>query len=153
MNRVMIAVALCLAGCHDGEEGARSAQAESLALDVDIRETAEARLERDGDSLRVRLTLSRGFGVADDGAVLTGAGTVERFPEADVTLFAAQLSSAPVASGPCGAEPVSLALALHRRGSARRVAGSLTPYCGSGVWSGVPARNPLRLSSSAPKEE
>lgn len=154
MRRLWVAIALgCLPACHDGEEGADSPRTEVLALDVDIRETAEARVERRGDALTVCLTLSRGFGVAADGAVLAGTGQLERFPEADVTLITAKLSSPPVSGGPCGAEPVSLALALHRRGSASRVAGSLTPYCGSDVWAGVPARNPLRLSTSAPKEE
>lgn len=141
----------CLAAC--GEAEVAKPAAERFELDVDIREHAEARVEQTGEDLSVELGLSRGFGVAKDGAKLTGKGKLERFPEADVVLITAKLSSAPVAGGPCGAEPVSLALALHRRGAATRVSGSLTPYCGKDTWAGTPARNPLRLSTTAPPEE
>ncbi len=154
MRRAMLlCAALGLIGCHDGEEGADPVRSESFELDVDIRESAQLLVESRGAELRLRLTLSRGFGVAKDSITLAGNGKLERFPEADVALFTAKFAGPPVAGGPCGAEPVSLALALHRRGTARRVSGSLTAYCGKNVWSGVPARNPLRLSTSAPKEE
>lgn len=142
---------LGLLGCGNAEVA--SADVETLELDVDIREHAQVRIEQRGSELGVRVTLSRGFGVAGDLATLSGRGRLERFPEADMALYTAKLSSPPVNGGPCGSEPVSLALALHRRGAAKRVSGSLTPYCGKDVWAGIPARNPLRLSSSRPKEE
>lgn len=150
---ILLLTAIGLLGCHDGEEGVDPARVESFDLDVDIRESAKLVVERRGAELQVRLTLSRGFGVAPDAVTLSGGGRLEQFAEAEVGLFTAKLASPPVAGGPCGTEPISLALALHRRGTARRVSGSLTPYCGKNVWSGVPARNPLRLSTSAPKEE
>jgi hypothetical protein len=145
MRRALVLVGLAALGCA-GDDADRP-KVETLELDVDIREHASVRLERQDDALDVRVTLSRGFGVAEDGVLLVGRGRVEKFPEAEVTLFTAKLDGAPVAGGPCGAEPVSLALALHRRGAAPRVSGSLTPYCGKGVWAGVPARNPLRLAT------
>ncbi len=152
MTRTVWLVPLLLVlGCGNAEVA--SPEVETLELDVDIREHAQVRVERRGSELTVRLTLSRGFGVAAEPATLSGRGTLERFPEADVVLIAAKLASPAVSGGPCGDEPVSLALALHRRGTASRVSGSLTPYCGKDVWSGVPARNPLRLSSTVPKPE
>lgn len=139
---------LALAGCADGDE-ATKAEVEVLELDLDIRDHAQVRIERRGSALQVSLTPTRAFGVAEDGAKLMGKGTLERFPEADLLLFTARFSGVAVAGGPCGDQPVSLALALHRRGTAPRVSGSLTPYCGKDVWAGVPARNPLRLTTSA----
>jgi len=152
MRRWLLLASLgAVLACEDSE--APSPETESFELDVDIRENAQVRVEKRGESLEVRLTISRGFGVAEDGATLRGSGRLERFPEADVTLYTAKLSAPAVSAGPCGSEPVSLALALHRRGTAKRVSGSLTPYCGKDVWSGVPARNPLRLSTTIPKPE
>lgn len=142
---------LLLAGC--GEAEVVSAKVETHELDVDIREHATLRLERRGESLKVRLTLSRGFGVLADGSTLSGSGRLERFPEAEVELVTAELAGPAQSGGPCGDQPVSLALSLHRRGAAPRLSGSLTPYCGKDVWSGIPARNPLRLSTTLPKEE
>ena len=75
MRRAMLlCAALGLIGCHDGEEGADPVRSESFELDVDIRESAQLLVESRGAELRLRLTLSRGFGVAKDSITLAGNG-------------------------------------------------------------------------------
>ncbi|MFO0567659.1 MAG: hypothetical protein U0263_18520 [Polyangiaceae bacterium] len=151
MRNACVLLACFWAGCSSSAEP--PAQVETAKLDVDIRDSAELRIERRGSSIDVTLVPSRGFGVSGDGQKLRGKGTVERFPEADIELFTARFASTGSSDGPCGDGAVSLALALHRRNGQRRLSGSLTPYCGEGVWAGVPARNPLRLATTQPKEE
>lgn len=121
-------------------------------LDLDIRDSASVRVERRGEALDVSIELSKGFGVAPEGERLSGKGRLERFPEAEMTLYTARFAVAAQPGGPCGKEPISLALSLSRRGVAPRLSGSLTPYCGEGVWHGTPSRSPLRLSTP-PVEE
>ena len=43
-------------------------------------------------------------------------------------------------AGPCREEPVSLALSLSEKDESGYLAGSLTAYCGEGVYAGAPAR-------------
>lgn len=116
-------------------------------LAVDIRSSAHVTLSLTGDELGATIAMDKGFGVAPAG--LEGKGTVERFPEARTVLYAARFDAPADLEGPCGAEPVSLALALHRRGDNTRVGGSLTAYCGAATWYGVPAKV-LRLSGDLP---
>ena len=146
---VLLSCALFVAGCHSSSSDETKTEKIELGLDVDIRNHADAVLTVDGDQLAAKLTLDRGFGVvADDQLELRGTGKLERFPEADVVLYTARFSRPAVSGGPCKDQPVSLALALHRRGAAARFAGSLTAYCGENVWAGLPARNPLRLAGT-----
>lgn len=147
---VCISLSLGIVAC----EGSKDEPDESLrtTLDVDIRESASVRIERHGDELDVSIELSQGFGVAPPGERLRGKGRLERFPEAEVSLYTARFSVRAQPDGPCGAEPISLALSLHRRDTGPRLSGSLTAYCGESVWHGLPARSPLRLSSP-PAEE
>ena len=114
------------------------------------RDVANVELSALDDALSAKVRLSKGFGVAPQDAELLGKGRVESFPEADLVLYTAKLSLEPTAGGPCGSEPVSLALSLYRRGNAERVGGALTPYCGRDVWHGVPARAPLRITGKLP---
>jgi hypothetical protein len=113
-------------------------------LSVDIRDQAEVEIRGQGPALEATVKLSKGFGLAPDGAALTGKGREEAFPEAAMTLYTARFDAPPSDGGPCGGSPVSLALSLHmRKGS--RASGSLTAYCGAGVFHGEPARV-LRLA-------
>jgi hypothetical protein len=79
------------------------------------------------------------------------AGKVEPFLENGSVLYTGKLSRPAVAGGPCGSQPVSLALSLHRRGAEARVGGSLTAYCGEARFFGVPARI-LRLTGQLPAQ-
>jgi hypothetical protein len=118
-------------------------------LDMEIRDRATVSVVGDGDRRQFDLILDRGFGVTESGAPLHGLGRVERFTESDLTLYTAQFEHDATPSGPCGDQPVSLALSLVREGQNTRVAGALTIYCGGGVWHGVPVKV-LRLSGPMP---
>jgi hypothetical protein len=107
-------------------------------LDVDIREKAQVKLVTQDGDLDASISLTKSFGVV--GGALHGKGHVEAFPEADSTLYTAHIDAPADPSGPCADQPISLALSLHRRGAGTHVGGSLTAYCGRGVWHGVPAR-------------
>lgn len=141
----LLGVACVAAGC--GEEEAPPAANGPLRgeLSVDIREVASVTLRDEGGAVQASIKLTKGYGVLPAGAELSGAGFVEAFPEAGVSLYTARFDAPADPSGPCGAEPVSLALSLHRRGDAPRTSGSLAAYCGKGVWHGTPARM-LRLA-------
>lgn len=145
--RVALA-ALAVVACGDGEPDQPQGTRLSATLDMDIRYQAEVTLTVRGEALDAQVRLDHGFLVAPEGTALRGSGRVERFPEADATLYTALLTAEPTPSGPCGDQSVTLALALHRAGDGEYVAGSLTPYCGKDVSSGDFARNPLRLSGN-----
>jgi len=95
------------------------------------------------------MTLSQGFGVAPAESALSGSGRIESITEAGATLYTARLSAPAQPAGPCGAQPVSLALSLHRQGANATVHGGLTAYCGAEQWHGVPPRV-LRLAGELP---
>jgi hypothetical protein len=116
-------------------------------LASDIREQASVEIREKGAEIDVSIKLSKGYGVAPPGAVLDGQGRAEPFPEAGMTLYTARFDAPADSSGPCGADPVSLALSLERRGDGARVSGSLAAYCGKGVFHGEPARI-VRLSGN-----
>jgi len=145
-------LALGLVACESSDAGVAD-ETIRAKLDLDIRDRADLVLERRGERLDVAVTLGKGFGLVTDGTRLSGHGRVEAFPEADLSLYTARFSLAPHAGGPCKDEPISLALSLERRGRNERLAGSLTPYCGKDVWSGIPARSPLRLATPPPGSE
>lgn len=116
-------------------------------LAVDIRSQAHLVLSITGDELAATVHLDKGFGVAS--ASLEGKGAVERFPEAALVLYTARFEAPADPTGPCGDQPVSLALSIQRRGKNTHVGGSLAAYCGAAVGHGVPARM-LRLSGDLP---
>jgi hypothetical protein len=145
----IMGLTLCLA-C--GEDEQKDAPVTTLGgtLDLELRDQSNLELGLRGELLSATLTLTKGFGVAPAGEPIRGEGRIEAFPEAESKLAAAKFSLPAQAAGPCGAQPVSLALALHRGGDNAYVAGSLTPYCGAQIWHGTPARTPLRLSGLLP---
>ena len=99
--------------------------------------------------MRVTVTSAAGFGLMPEGQALTADGFVERIPETGDTLYTARLAGPANAEGPCGSEPVSLALSLHRPGNNATVLGGISAYCGDNTWYGVPARV-LRLAGPLP---
>lgn len=149
MKRWWVAGLVLLLGACEADDGketdgfSREAQA---TLSLELRSEAQLVVDANGDETRVELTLGQGFGVAGDGETLKGSGRIERFPEADTVLYTARFRGAPVEGGPCGSEPISVALSLHRDGRNTYVGGGLAAYCGADTWFGKPARAPLRLS-------
>lgn len=116
-------------------------------LTLEVRDSASIELvvPNDGSATSVKITLDQGFGVAPAGVELSGTGRAASFPEAHSTLYTARLSAPAQPAGPCGAEPISLALSLHRQGESSLVVGGLSAYCGAEAWHGNP-RRVLRLS-------
>jgi hypothetical protein len=143
---LLIALAALTYGCSTEEAPIPATGPLKGQLSVDIRELADVEVRGSGPAIDVTIKLSKGFGVAPEGTSLTGAGRVEAFSEAGMTLYTARFDApaVPGGAGRCGAEAVSLALSLHQREGAR-VSGSLAAYCGAGVFSGTPARI-LRLA-------
>ena len=125
MRRALLAALALACGCTDDPLLDPKGGPLRGELSVDIRERAEIEIQGSGAELSVSAKLSKGFGVAPEGAALTGAGREELFPEAKMTLYTARFEAPPAASGPCGSSPVSLALSLHMRQGAR-ASGSLT---------------------------
>lgn len=117
-----------------------------LNLALETTEVATIVWAQAGDALQATVTPSEGFGVAAPGEALTGPARIDAFPEADATFYTARLEAPAQPGGPCGDQPVSLALSLHHDGDATFVAGALTPYCGAATFFGVPPIEPLRLS-------
>ncbi len=150
---LLAAGAALLAGACNGqpEVTTPAATPTSATLDLDIVYSADVKLAiRADDTLDATLSLGKGFGVAPDGESLSGRGRVERFPETDLLLYTARFDVPAQSGGPCADQPVSLALALHRRGDNAHVSGSATAYCGASTWFGTPARAPLRLAGDLP---
>jgi hypothetical protein len=115
-------------------------------LELETLEQVTVVLVHNGETLDASVTLSRGYDVAPASRALVGPARVDAFPEAGAILYTARLDGPAQPGGPCGTDSVSLALSLHWDQDAGFVAGGLTPYCGAGVWWGVPAIEPLRIS-------
>ncbi|MFT3770566.1 MAG: hypothetical protein QM820_34500 [Minicystis sp.] len=143
--------ALALVGCYADDPLPPPPEKTVITgdLDVDIREKAHVELTTVGTDVTVSVSLTKGYGIAPAASEIKGTARVEAFPEADLTLYTARLDAPADPSGPCGMNPVSLALSLHRRGKDAHVGGSLTAYCGAGVSHGTPARL-LRLAGDMP---
>lgn len=152
-GRCMILAALLSAlavGCGGEEKSAPAGTSYAGTLAVDIKGTADVTLAVAPDgALDVTLDVHAKEAEGLVGSKLSAKGRVEAFPENDSELYAAKLSAPATAGGPCGKEPVSLGLSLHRRGKNERVGGSLAAYCGEGKYHGVPVRI-LRLTGSLP---
>jgi len=143
--------ALLATGCHDFDHGPTGGGPLSGSLALEIRDTADIEIVpgSDGVTMTVTLSLSSGFGVAPEAEPLSGQGRIEPLPEAGATLYTAKLAGPAQSDGPCGAEPVSLALSLHRQGANAPVHGGLSAYCGADQYYGVPVRV-LRLAGELP---
>lgn len=121
-----------------------------VRLDLETKRDVDVLVTRTGEALAATVTVSRGYGVAADGATVTGPARIDAYPEAGATIYTARLAGDAVQGGPCGEQPVSLALALHLDDDADLLAGGLTPYCGADTWFGIPAIEPLRISGRLP---
>ena len=145
-----LALALGAASCSEPNQSATAGAQPPRrgTLDLEIRDQAVVNISELANSVEVTVKLTKGHGVVADGAALTGAGRIARYPEADAVLYTARFDAPAVPEGRCGSEPVSLALSLHADADNSLVAGSLTAYCGADRWYGLPAREPLRLRGS-----
>lgn len=149
-NSMVMVLAALVVGCM-GEEKVNPTPAQvaySGTLAVDIKGSAKVDIAvKAGNAIDVSLSVQakEAEGLVDPSTLLEAVGSLEPFPENDSELYTAKFSAAASPGGPCGADPVSLALSLHRRGKNNRVGGSLTAYCGEGKFHGVPVRL-LRLT-------
>ena len=145
---------LSLGACADSTASNPARSTYAGTLSVDIRGAIALSMAQANDvDLDVSISAKdgNGYGLFDPTKPLTTKGRLEPFPEAPGwQMYTARFDVAPVGGGPCGAEPVSLAMSLVRRDGNARVAGSITGYCGAGKFSGVPARV-LRVAGDAPK--
>jgi hypothetical protein len=95
-----------------------------------------------GDTL-ANATVQCGKGYGDDliaaGVTMSASGSVLRFPEAFHEIHTLTFQSPPIAGGPCGAQPIQLAMSLSgQQGVAERF-GGIAAYCGATI-TGTPAR-------------
>jgi hypothetical protein len=152
MRRLLLASCLALTACDSADEKPTDSSIHAK-LDLELRDTLTVDLAISGDDLDAEIELTNGHGIAPANRTLKGIGHVEHFPEAGIELYTARFSLKGDEDGPCGDDYVSLALALHQRGKEPRLSGSLTAYCGAYTYSGIPARNPLRVATPAPGSE
>ena len=115
---------------------------------IDIRGSIDITMKETGDALEVDLVGRdmdfAGFFAAEE--KLHANGRVERFPEADFTLYTGTISLPARPASACGEGPITMALSLSRRGQNARLGGGLTVYCGDRA-AGIPKRV-FRISGS-----
>jgi hypothetical protein len=118
-------------------------------LSLELRDTAAVTVEPDpSDPTRATIivTPSAHFGLLGEEAALQARGRIDALPEANSTLYSAKFEiPAQTGDAPCGSEPISLALTLHRQGQNAMVVGGLTAYCGAGRWFAPPGEAPIRV--------
>lgn len=147
MKRFMPMLLLALLGCDSDAPVATTLQG---TLQIEVLDTADVTIEpTTGDAMRVTVTSAAGFGLVPEATPLTADGLIEKIPETGDTLYTAKLDAPADANGPCGEEPVSLALSLHRQGNNPTVLGGISAYCGADTWYGVPVRV-LRMAGPLP---
>lgn len=156
MNRPL-ALALALVSCAPVFGCSKNSDVPPPAADagglggtfaIDIRGSIDVTMKQSGDALEVELVGRdmdfAGFFSAEE--KLHAIGRVERFPEADLTLYTGIVSLPARAASACGVQPITMALSLSRRGQNARLGGGLTAYCGDRAV-GVPQRV-FRISGS-----
>lgn len=144
-------LALPLAGCGSDTTPTPTPEPTVLTgtLDLELRDTATVSVTpTEADRATIAITPSATYGLLG-GDPLTATGFVERYPEANSTMYTAKYDVPAQSDGPCGSEPISVALALHRQGENAIVIGGLSAYCGAGQHHGVPVRV-LRLAGDLP---
>jgi hypothetical protein len=117
-----------------------------VRLDLEMRESIDVQVATVGTAVEITIDASEDYGVVQ--GTLVGPGRIDDYPELGAMLYTATFDGPAIPGGPCGDEPVSLALALHRPDDSDNsyiMAGGLTPYCGASQYFGVPAIEPLRI--------
>ncbi len=138
-----------LAACGSDTAPTPEPTAITGTLDLELRETATVTITpTEADRATVEIVPSASYGLLGPDP-LTATGFVEPYPEAHTTLYTAKFEVPAQSDGPCGSDPISVALALHRQGQNATVIGGLSAYCGAGKHHGVPVRV-LRLAGDLP---
>jgi len=152
MKRVLLPMLLLMwLGCDLSSEPVVVSRTLQGELDLEIRDRVSITIEpsETGDAMQVSLTPTAGYDLLVPDAALAASGKISVMPEAASTLYSAKLSGEGQLNGPCGSEPVSAALALHRQGTNAYVVGGLSIYCGADRWYGNPVRI-LRIAGALP---
>ena len=127
-------------GCKDTESASPSGW--KLSMDLDIRSQAVVEMQpgsrKDRPIMSVQLPSEAG--VIDTASPLRAEGRLDSYPEAHLTVYTAKFAAKGRHGGPCGEGDVSVALSLANRKDNPYMAGSLTAYCGTRKWYGVPVR-------------
>jgi len=151
-NRTSIGLLALVAlfGCSKKDDSPAPLPVANGTLSVDIRQSVTVTLTKRSETEHdIDLAFGEGeFSYFDASTTLRGKGTIERFPEADTTMYVATWNLPARASSPCKSSPIALALSLARRGANARVGGALTAYCGDKAV-GVPSRL-FRITGNLP---
>lgn len=119
-----------------------------VELELEMKDSIEIVVATIGTAVEVTIDPSDGFGVVQ--GTLVGPGRIDDYPELGAMLYTATFEQPAIADGPCADQPISLALAIHRKDDGEILAGGLTAYCGADTYFGVPAIEPLRIFGRMP---
>jgi hypothetical protein len=138
-------------GCEDRAEIPVPAEPPITGeLELELRDAAPNTITRTTEGrATIDIEPSADFGLLGN-QTLSTEGRIAALPEANSTLYTAKYAVGAQSDGPCGDEPISLALSLHRQGDNAFVVGGISAYCGAGQWHGVPVRV-LRLAGELPR--
>ena len=133
MNRaIRFVFVFAVAGCSkSSDEAPPKNEVLKGTLAVEIRSSVEITLtptahDEAGAPTAVDVSLAFGegdLGVLDPNAKLGAKGNVEPVLEASATMYTAVFAAPKRSAGPCGDQPMTLALSLVRRGRNARVGG------------------------------
>jgi hypothetical protein len=140
-------IALSSLGCAVDETVAPAGTSAVLELELRDQATISILPAPDARAATFIVAPSASHGVLP--SRMQAQGSIEPIPEAQATLYMARFVGEPIANGPCGDEPIAIALSLHRPGESDTVAGGLSAYCGE-HWHGRPVRV-LRLFGMLPR--
>jgi hypothetical protein len=149
MKRWLLFLTLATSAC-DSRDVANPNHLEG-ALTMELRDKLAIVIDIDpaANTLRAQLTPSAGYDVLPAATLLQAHGIPRALPETGAILYTAKLELPAIPNGPCGSEPISAALSLHRQAGSATVMGGLSVYCGAATWHGVPVRV-LRLAGDLP---
>ena len=111
-------------------------------LEVELHDNAGLLISQaDDGSLQGFMAFGTGNDLTPAGPLtIQGTGKLMDFPEAETKGFMIKFNGPAIASGPCGNDPVSLAMMLLRRANNGWAGGSLTARCGQDNFSGKALR-------------
>ena len=143
LSAIAAAALLALSpACSNDEvnENQPRGEAYTMCFDLDIEDHGTLLLEITDDELEATLTVEEGNDLVAGGVPMEGTGKHYTFPEVRNLLYTAHFQGAPVPGGPCGDDPVSLAMSLSAKDFNPHLVGGLTAYCGEETYRGKPAR-------------
>lgn len=144
-----LSAALLIAACATPPETTSVVTGE---LQLEVRQTATLRMTLNPETPRaceIHLQASAAYGLLPTTEIHAQRCRILQPDEAHFRLYSARFSAPASLGGPCGDQPISLALSLHREGSNQVVVGGISAYCGADRWYGKPVRV-LRLFGNLP---